>query len=1003
MGLVEDYLRIDNEYKNKYGEKTFLLYQVGAFFEVYGLMEHTSYENIKIFGEICGLAVASKKSIVFEKNVVFSGFRDYLLEKYIEKIHPEGYTIVVYVQDDIQKDKNGNLVRRLQGIYSPGTTFLEQTTALLSNNVSCIWIQKVKTLHQEKYIFGLSNINLMTGESNVCEYYEQYYHNPTTYDSIETFLNIYNPIEVIMIHNLESNIMDNIVKYLQTRSKKNHMIDLNNKEHLLSIQANRCESQVYQDQLILSFFPHIDVTVFKYAISEKPIALQSYCFLLNFIHQHNANLTEKISEPKIQQVNEVLHCANHSLKQLNILGQDDANSFHKKDGHVSSMLELLNQCKTKMGKRYMNEIVLNPINNRESLRKQYDIIEHLMHRKLDFHELSKMGDIEKMLTKLKLNKLVPSDIHDIMNSHDILENLLKQLIKKKDKCLFEVFYVNEVKNKWKGFYDHIQKVFNLQTCEQMNHLYFEKFETTNETLFQRGICKELDESIQRKMESKDKLLAILDYLETFFDKPKKDTGKYIKQHQPGTSELCLILTKNRSKVLKDMIQKRIKGYSNLDSNGNVSLSFLSNYSGKKESFDFDLNNIYFRDYNKTQCILCSTTVDQLTASIYQDNITFQTLLMSTYQTNMKHIYDTYYSHLVTFVHVIKEIDVYSTKYLLAKQYNLCKPIIEDTEHSFVRAEKLRHLMIEVIEKNETYVPNDIDLGSDGKKGMLLYGTNAVGKTSFIKSLGISVIMAQSGFYVPCESFVFSPYNYVFTRIIGNDNIFKGLSTFGVEMSELRVILKNCDSNSLILGDELCSGTELDSALSIFISSLEVMSERQSSFIFATHFHELQNMKELKDLQEIQCKHLKVKFDYEKQHLYYDRKLHDGQGESIYGLEVCKSLQLPNDFIDRCYDIRNDYINNKNNILLMKTSKYNKDKLKHMCEFCNKSLATEIHHLKYQKDANKNEYIENSFHKNHGGNLASICENCHHHIHELNLKFEKRKTMQGSYEFILKKN
>ena len=72
-------------------------------------------------------------------------------------------------------------------------------------------------------------------------------------------------------------------------------------------------------------------------------------------------------------------------------------------------------------------------------------------------------------------------------------------------------------------------------------------------------------------------------------------------------------------------------------------------------------------------------------------------------------------------------------------------------------------------------------------------------------------------------------------IIGNDNISKGLSTFGVEMSELRVILNNCDNNSLILGDELCSGTETDSALSIFNASIEVMSERKSNFIFATHF------------------------------------------------------------------------------------------------------------------------------------------------------------------------
>ena len=264
-------------------------------------------------------------------------------------------------------------------------------------------------------------------------------------------------------------------------------------------------------------------------------------------------------------------------------------------------------------------------------------------------------------------------------------------------------------------------------------------------------------------------------------------------------------------------------------------------------------------------------------------------------------------------------------------------------------------------------------------------------------------MAQCGFYVPCETFTYSPYHYLFTRIIGNDNIFKGLSTFGVEMSELRVILQHCNEKSLILGDELCSGTEIDSALSIFISSLELMTQRQSSFIFATHFHELQQMNEMKQLKNIQCKHLKVQFDHENQQLYYDRRLHNGQGESIYGLEVCKSLKLPDSFIERCYEIRNNYIKNKNNVLLMKISKYNKEKLKHMCEFCDEEIATETHHLQYQKDANENDYINNSFHKNHSANLACVCDKCHEHIHGLHLKFEKRKTINGIYELILKKN
>ena len=314
------------------------------------------------------------------------------------------------------------------------------------------------------------------------------------------------------------------------------------------------------------------------------------------------------------------------------------------------------------------------------------------------------------------------------------------------------------------------------------------------------------------------------------------------------------------------------------------------------------------------------------------------------------------------------------------------------------------MLIETLEKNEIYVPNDICLGKgEDNLGILLYGTNAVGKTSLIKALGISIIMAQSGFYVPCEKFTYFPYKYIFTRIIGNDNIFKGLSTFGVEMSELRVILNNCDNNSLILGDELCSGTETDSALSIFNASIEVMSRRKSNFIFATHFHELPHLKTMKNIKGVSCKHLKVQFDYQKQKMYYDRKIHDGQGETIYGLEVCKSLKLPNEFIDRCYEIRNEYMNNKDNILLLKTSKYNKDKIRNMCEFCNKKLGTEIHHLQYQCDANSNEYIENSFHKNHNANLSSICSECHNHIHSLNLRYEKRKTMDGKYEFILKKS
>jgi DNA mismatch repair protein MutS len=360
--------------------------------------------------------------------------------------------------------------------------------------------------------------------------------------------------------------------------------------------------------------------------------------------------------------------------------------------------------------------------------------------------------------------------------------------------------------------------------------------------------------------------------------------------------------------------------------------------------------------------------------------------------------------LQSIIYTIQQLDTLNTKCESASLYNYSKPIIQKNSSSFLNVKGLRHVLIEHIEKNELYVTNDIELGTNDMKtndiqGILLFGTNAVGKTSLIKSIGICIIMAQAGFYVPCDNLTYNPYEYIFTRIIGNDNIFKGLSTFAVEMSELRVILQQSNKNSLILGDELCSGTEIDSALSIFTAGLETLYAKQSSFIFATHFHEIQYFEEIKNMPKISLKHLKVRYNNETQKLIYDRKLCDGAGESMYGLEVCKSLFMPNDFLKRAYEIRNAYDTKNTNILTLKRTKHNKDKLRGLCEFCNKEVGTEIHHLQYQKNSNEKEYIE-GFHKDHLANLSSICEKCHRNIHSLGLVYERKKTFDG-YTIILK--
>jgi DNA mismatch repair protein MutS len=271
------------------------------------------------------------------------------------------------------------------------------------------------------------------------------------------------------------------------------------------------------------------------------------------------------------------------------------------------------------------------------------------------------------------------------------------------------------------------------------------------------------------------------------------------------------------------------------------------------------------------------------------------------------------------------------KSTLAKKYNYCKPVIVEADKSFFKAKGLRHCLIEQIQNSEIYVTNDITLGNGDEDGVLLYGTNAVGKTSLIRSIGITIIMAQAGLYVPCKEFVYKPYQYLFTRILGNDNIFKGLSTFAVEMSELRTILRLADKNSLILGDELCSGTENTSAISIFVAGIQKLYSCKSSFIFATHLHEIVEYEEIAGLESVKLKHMTVIYDKERDILVYDRKLKDGSGDSMYGLEVCKALSLPSDFLELAYQIRMKYNPDKQSLLSLKTSHFNSQKIMNLWE------------------------------------------------------------------------
>ena len=267
-------------------------------------------------------------------------------------------------------------------------------------------------------------------------------------------------------------------------------------------------------------------------------------------------------------------------------------------------------------------------------------------------------------------------------------------------------------------------------------------------------------------------------------------------------------------------------------------------------------------------------------------------------------------------------------------------------------------------------------------GVLLYGINSSGKSSLMKAIGIAVILAQAGFYVPAKSMRFSIFDAVYTRISGADNIAKGLSSFAVEMLELKNIFNRASKKSLVLGDEISHSTETMSGLSIVASSILKLSKLEAIFVFATHLHQLPEIKEVEKLKNIIALHLSVIYKSEEDKLIFDRKLAYGSGSSMYGLEYAKSLHMDKEFLTVANDIRKKLTDDYDSIerlSMRKTSKYNKNVYASSCVICGKA-CDDVHHIKEQARANKEGFIEH-INANHKYNLIPLCKEHHKMVHD----------------------
>jgi DNA mismatch repair protein MutS len=481
----------------------------------------------------------------------------------------------------------------------------------------------------------------------------------------------------------------------------------------------------------------------------------------------------------------------------------------------------------------------------------------------------------------------------------------------------------------------------------------------NKNIFKPGIYPDLDNLYNEKEGKMDVYEIVNNKFNEFFRnelKSKRKNDIYVKVEQT-TKEKYLKMTETKKKLF-DKHQSKLNNYSVNISNKTYLLSEFKLEKKTKSSFKITHNILKYQD------------VADIDTEIYSLTRKYFLEIMCEYETRYMKMYK-------NMTKIVAEIDFSYSNAKCAYNNKYIKPEIIEEKEAFFDIENMRHPMIEKI-CSDIYKPFNLNLNSD-KSGLVLSGLNRCGKSCLMKTVGVLMVLAQIGYYVPATKMVYSPFNKIMTRIVGNDNILTNSSSYQVEMIELRNILNRADVNTLVLVDELCRGTEQRSSVSLTVATIKEFSERlNNKFIMTTHLHRIFEF--ITDINNILIKHISIKEEDGK--LIYDRELKDGPSPTNYGLMVAKAMGINIRVLSNAEKISNKLQNINADLITHKKSRYNSSKLVDCCELCGSTDKLETHHKREQKNADERGFFPDGTHMNVKSNLQILCDNCHKNHHKL---------------------
>lgn len=632
-----------------------------------------------------------------------------------------------------------------------------------------------------------------------------------------------------------------------------YVVNIDKKEHILKnyidslgLKEIVVSEDWSMDGLFISHFEddHFNDQYKKIFESLSDLKQIKMCsLLLNYMLDTQKRELEHLQKIQEVKTEDYIYMDSYTKKSLELIKNLNNESY-------GTLQWLLDDTKSAMGGRLLRQWIERPLVNQEKIEKRMDIIEvfidNFIERETIKDIINDIYDLEKLAGRIAFGNVNARDLKWIASSLNVVPELKHQLLS------LNTSYTDELAHQLVDL-SHLTKAIDDAIVDNP------PLTVKEGGLIKSGYNQELDELRYIRENGKQ-------WLSEFEAKERERTGiKGLKIGYNRVFGYYIEVTKSYLPMIKDEFE-----YTRKQSISNAE-RFVTPELKEMEAKILSAN-------------------DKIVALEYEIFVQLREYMKKDV-------------HLIQDIAgVIAQIDVYQSLASKASQNSYVRPVF-NLKHR-LHIVNGRHAVIEQVISRQNYVPNDIDMSQE-QSILLITGPNMGGKSTYMRQIALSVIMAQIGSFVPADEAHMPIFDQIFTRIGASDDLISGQSTFMVEMLEANNALRYATKDSLIIFDEIGRGTATFDGMAIAQSIIEyIASSIQCITLFSTHYHELTMMDDSFHIQNVHAS-----ASIEDDHIVFLYKIKPGRSHRSYGINVAQLAKLPDEVIQRSQVILESLENN----------------------------------------------------------------------------------------------